>query len=93
MSLPEGHPAHVVTREHEAAVLALLHGELRRAGHPDPDTAAAQLAMLLDALDALDALDVSAVLRPDAGAGTAVLPLLDAILDPPRQTEPAPPPT
>jgi AcrR family transcriptional regulator len=77
MSLPEGHPAHQVARDHKRTVRALLRGELAGIPHVDPDTGATQLAILLDAVD------VSAVLRPGAGAETAVLPLLDAILTAP----------
>ena len=84
MSLPEGHPAHQVASEHKRAVRALLRAELAGIPHIDPETAATQLAMLLDAVD------VSAVLRPGAGAETAVLPLLDAILLPPEQSETLP---
>lgn len=79
MSLPEGHPARQVAREHKRTVRALLRAELAGTPHIDPDTAATQLAMLLDAVD------VSAVLRPGAGAEPAVLPLVDAILTPPEQ--------
>jgi AcrR family transcriptional regulator len=84
MSLPEGHPAHQVAREHKRIVHALLRAELAGVPHVDPDTAATQLAMLLDAVD------VSAVLRPGAGAETAVLPLLDAILTPAERSETRP---
>lgn len=83
MSLPEGHPAHQVAREHKHAVRALLRAELAGVPQTDPDAGATQLAMLLDAVD------VSAVLRPDAGAATAVLPLLDAILSPTQRPESA----
>jgi AcrR family transcriptional regulator len=81
MSLPEGHPAHQVAREHKRTVHALLRAELAGTPHIDPDTAATQLVMLLDAVD------VAAVLRPGDGAETAVLPLLDAILTPSEQSE------
>jgi AcrR family transcriptional regulator len=44
----DDHPAHALVASHKQALRDLLAGELRRAGHPEPDAGSDQLLLLVD---------------------------------------------
>ena len=69
------HPAHAEIRAYKDGLHELFAGELRRAGHPDPDLGANQLLVLFDGVLA------HAVTRPDAHPALAARAMAQAVLD------------
>jgi AcrR family transcriptional regulator len=74
-----GHPAHEVTHAYTERLHALFEAELVNLGHRDPVTGAEQLLVLIDGALVLG------VIRPESHPATAVLPLVEHILDGPAR--------
>ncbi|WP_103562289.1 TetR/AcrR family transcriptional regulator [Actinomadura rubteroloni] len=70
-----GHPAHQEIRTAKWRLYELFAGELTRHGHPDPDTGANQLVVLVDGVLA------QGVTRPEAHPALAARALAEMILD------------
>jgi len=68
------HPAHDVIRAHKRRLRALLEGELRAAGHPDPAMAGVQLQLLIDGAAAV------AASRPDEQPAAAARSLVELVI-------------